>query len=171
MVSPLKPREIAAFLQSNQLLVRGVYEDGHVSPATKRTGRLVLEPPDGIEFIGDGKVKILMKEYPEENIVAFGEHLGKKANIPAKGDLFTIDEESEDLDGEKSERFHHIVSKLLFVSKRETIVTPYTSLRTYSNPVNHVTHSKIIICHSKATIAYLLILKPKIRPTNVHRRF
>ena len=37
MVSPLKPREIAAFLQSNQLLVRGVYEDGHVAPATKRT--------------------------------------------------------------------------------------------------------------------------------------
>ena len=85
---------------------------------TKRRGKNHVFVGMDIEFMGEGKVKILMKEYLEESIVAFGEDLGKKANTPAKGDLFTIDEESEDLDADKSERFHHIVSKLLFVSKR-----------------------------------------------------
>ena len=51
MVSPLKPREIAAFLQSNQLLVRGVYEDGHVAPATKRT---VMAAALGCADVGAG---------------------------------------------------------------------------------------------------------------------
>lgn len=59
-----------------------------------------------------------MKEYLEESIVSFGKDLGKKATTPAKGGLFKIDETSEGLEEDKSERFHHIVSKLLFVSKR-----------------------------------------------------
>ena len=71
-----------------------------------------------IEFVGGGKVKILIKDYLEESIVSFGEDLGKKATIPAKSNLLKVDEISKGLHEEKSERFHYIVSKLLFVSKR-----------------------------------------------------
>ena len=66
-----------------------------------------------IEFSDSGKVNMLMKEYLDESIVSFGEYLGKKTNTPAKGDLLKIDEASNDLDEDKSERFHHTVSKLL----------------------------------------------------------
>ena len=96
--------------------------EGKFGTMTKRRGKKHVFIGMGIEFIGDGKVNTLMKEYLEESIVDFGEDLGKKANTPAKGNLFTIDEDSEDLDGEKSERFHHIVLKLLFVSKRARLV-------------------------------------------------
>ena len=41
-----------------------------------------------------------------------------RANTPAKGDLFKIDMPSKALNEDKSEIFHRIVSKLLFVSKR-----------------------------------------------------
>ena len=92
--------------------------EGKFGTMTKRRGKNHEFVGMGIMFIEDGKVEILMKEYLEESIMAFGEDIGKKVNTSVKGDLFTIDEESEDLDDEKSERFHHIVSKLLFVSKR-----------------------------------------------------
>ena len=48
----------------------------------------------------------------------FGEDLGKNTTTPVKSDLFKVDETSKGLDEEKSERFHHIMSKLLLVSKR-----------------------------------------------------
>ena len=71
-----------------------------------------------IELIDNGRVKILMKEYLEESIGSFGEDMGKKANIPAKGGLFKTDETSKDLNEDNSEIFYHIASKLLFVTKR-----------------------------------------------------
>lgn len=43
-----------------------------------------------LEFTNDGKVKILMKEYIEECMVAFGEELKKGVNTPAKHDLFSV---------------------------------------------------------------------------------
>ena len=74
-----------------------------------------------ITFRGDKKVEIIMMEYIHESITAFGEDIGKGATTPAKGDLFQVDENSEQLNEEKSIKFHHIVSKLLYVSKRARI--------------------------------------------------
>ena len=85
---------------------------------TNRRGKKHTFVGMDIEFLGGGKVKILMKEYLEESIVSFGEDLYKKTTTPAKSDLFKIDEMSKRLDKDTSERFHHIVSKLLFVYKR-----------------------------------------------------
>lgn len=68
----------------------------------------------------DGKLEIRMEEYVEECIEVFNEDLNKSAKTPAKHDLFEQDppELASQLDNEMSERFHHIVSKLLYVSKR-----------------------------------------------------
>ena len=61
-----------------------------------------------------------MQEYAEENILAFGEEITAKAPTPAKSKLFVVNE-SELLNEDKSERFHYIVAKLLYVSKRARV--------------------------------------------------
>jgi len=40
------------------------------------------------------------------------------APTPAKKDLFTVDDGSDQLDKQQGENFHSIVAKLLYVSKR-----------------------------------------------------
>ena len=44
--------------------------------------------------------------------------IDRRAKTPAKHDLFYVDNKSEILSKEKAEVFHHIVAKLLYVSKR-----------------------------------------------------
>ena len=61
-----------------------------------------------------------MTPYLKESIEAFGEIIDKGASTPAKENLFEINE-SKELDEDKSERFHHVVSKLLYISKRARI--------------------------------------------------
>ena len=77
----------------------------------------------GMDFLltEDRKLSITMRDYVEECIEAFKEAGGVlegKANSPAKNGLFIVSEEAEDLDEKEAEYFHHIVAKLLYVSKR-----------------------------------------------------
>jgi hypothetical protein len=66
----------------------------------------------------DGTVTILMKEYLKEAIANSGMDASKVAPTPARKDLFTVDDGSEQLDKRQGEIFHSIVAKLLYVSKR-----------------------------------------------------
>jgi len=66
----------------------------------------------------DGTVTILMKEYLKEAIADSGMDASKVAPTPAKKDLFTVDDGSEQLDKRQGKSFHSIVAKLLYVSKR-----------------------------------------------------
>jgi len=66
----------------------------------------------------DGTVTILMKEYLKEAIADSGMDASKVVPTPAKKDLFTVDDGSEQLDKRQGEIFHSIVAKLLYVSKR-----------------------------------------------------
>jgi hypothetical protein len=66
----------------------------------------------------DGTVTILMKEYLKEAIADSGMDASKVVPTPAKKDLFTVDDGSEQLDKQQGDIFHSIVAKLLFVSKR-----------------------------------------------------
>ena len=61
-----------------------------------------------------------MKDYIKECFEAFGELLGKAANTPAKSTLFEVNG-SVELNEERMETFHHIVAKLLYVSKRARV--------------------------------------------------
>ena len=69
-----------------------------------------------IEMKDGGTVKLLMDDYITECIKTFGEKLGKCPPTPASGKLFEVGE-SPELNDKQSEVFHHIVAKLLFVSK------------------------------------------------------
>ena len=65
----------------------------------------------------DGTVKLLMDSYITECVETFGGKIGKCQPTPASGKLFEVGE-SPELNDKQSEVFHHIVAKLLFVSKR-----------------------------------------------------
>ena len=71
-----------------------------------------------VEFMDNGTVKILMKEYISECVEAFGEQIDEKTNTPGKHNLFEIKEASPPLTEDKMKTFHHIAAKLLYVSKR-----------------------------------------------------
>jgi hypothetical protein len=74
----------------------------------------------GIDFemMDDNRVKITMIEYLKKSIDAYEEEINKYAATPAKGKLFEVDSTSKPLDEKRADIFHHIVSKLLYVSKR-----------------------------------------------------
>ena len=99
-----------------------------INDLEKRFGKMSVQRGKDHVFIGmnfsitdQNKIEIQMKEYIKESIESFeelGEKLESSATIPAKQNLFDIDDESEELDEEKAEIFHHIVSKLLYVTKK-----------------------------------------------------
>jgi hypothetical protein len=74
-----------------------------------------------ITFHDDGTVSVNMKDYIMEAIAAFGEDITRTAATPAKKDCFEINDKSEALTNERSEVFHSIVAKLLYVSKRSRL--------------------------------------------------
>ena len=79
-----------------------------------------------IKFINKGRVIILMKDYLTERIEVFEtprKNIINSVNTPAKKDLFNRDdnENLKALDEEKADTSHHIVSKLLYISKRERV--------------------------------------------------
>jgi len=71
-----------------------------------------------IDFLGNGTVKIGMKSYIEDAIVAFGEDVSKEVMTPAQRDIFDVDSSSVRLLQDKSDLFHTVVAKLLYISKR-----------------------------------------------------
>ena len=71
-----------------------------------------------IRFNDDGTASIRMKEYVQEAISEFSEPITKSATSPSRRDLFEIDEKSVALERARSETFHSVAAKLLFVSHR-----------------------------------------------------
>jgi hypothetical protein len=59
-----------------------------------------------------------MASYVEDAIKQFPEAISKPASTPANKNLFTIDKDSPVLSQAKTEIFHSIVAKLLYITKR-----------------------------------------------------
>ena len=68
--------------------------------------------------IKNGIVHISMKWYLEEAIKAYGEPINSAAKTPATRTLLEIDQESPLLSKLQAEIFHHIVAKILHVTKK-----------------------------------------------------
>jgi len=77
----------------------------------------------------DGIVTILTKKYLKEAIVDSGMDASKVAPTPAKKDLFTVDDGSEQLDKRQGEIFHSIVAKFLYVSKNAHLAIAFLCTR------------------------------------------
>lgn len=74
----------------------------------------------GMEFVfkDDKTVSIDMSSYLHECFKDFGEKLGVNAPSPAGRNLFLIDKTAAPLERSKSELFHSLVAKLLYISQR-----------------------------------------------------
>ena len=71
-----------------------------------------------ITYTEKGTAEISMRQYLEEAIADSGLSVKRKANTPARKDLFDVDETAQRLTGERAERFHSVAAKLLYVSIR-----------------------------------------------------
>jgi hypothetical protein len=71
-----------------------------------------------IIYNDDNTVSICMEQYLTEAIEDFPEDIDRVVISPAALHLFDVDEDCKKLEEKKREIFHHIVAKLLFVSKR-----------------------------------------------------
>jgi len=76
----------------------------------------------GIQFeLKDNRVHINMKEYLQECIDSYGESIMCNATTPATKQLMEVNENSEKLEEFRKDKFHHIVAKLLHISKRSRL--------------------------------------------------
>jgi hypothetical protein len=71
-----------------------------------------------IEFMGNGEVQILMKDYIQEAIDMFPEDCTGVVSTPAANHLFKVNPTGTRLSEDRRKLLHSITAKLLFVSKR-----------------------------------------------------
>jgi hypothetical protein len=71
-----------------------------------------------IMSLSNQPVRINMRDYIHEAIVAFGEDVSLRATTPAKSNLFDVKSENTRLPTSQSDLFHSIVTKLSYVAKR-----------------------------------------------------
>ena len=129
-------------------------------------GKMTVKRGKAHKFVGmnfdlqeDGRLKILMREYLEECINSFnemGDEIKTTIGSPAGHDLFKVDEGMNRLDTEKSEMLHHIVAKLLFVSKRARLDIEPTISFLYTRVIKS-THEdwlklRRLLCYLKGTL-------------------
>ena len=71
-----------------------------------------------ITYTDEGTAKITMRQYLEEAILESGLTIKRKANTPARKDLFDVNDAARRISGDRAERFHSVVCKLLYVAIR-----------------------------------------------------
>ena len=70
-----------------------------------------------LEIMPDKRIKISMKDHVEEALEMFGEAITGTVSTPHTKRLFDVTPAKE-LDSNRSEIFHSVVAKLLFIMKR-----------------------------------------------------
>ena len=91
----------------------------------KEVGKITVTTGDEHKFLGmnikfnkNGTVTIDMQDYVKETLTDFPEKLRRTAASPARPDLFYVDNASLLLTQERSDIFHSIVMKLMWISQR-----------------------------------------------------
>jgi len=108
-----------------------------INEIKKYFGELTVESGNAFNFLGmnikirnDKKIEIKMKNQIEEALDWFGENINEKPANPANKNLLNTDSNALELNQEKSDVFHSIVAKILYLCKRarpdiETAVSSY----------------------------------------------
>lgn len=92
---------------------------GKEAPLTVTRGKVHEYLGMTIDYSVEGKVKFSMKDYMSGLITEAPAELTKReASTPAANHLFEINDNATKLDKDKSEMFHHLTAKLLYLSKR-----------------------------------------------------
>ena len=91
----------------------------------KHFGKLVITRGKTFNFLGmkikitkDKTIEMSMKDQIEEAFEMFGEKLEGSVSSPATKKLNTVDPKATQLNNKKSDIFHSVVAKLLFIVKR-----------------------------------------------------
>jgi hypothetical protein len=99
-----------------------------INKIEKTLGKMTTTRGKSHEFLGmnitykdDGTAEIDMSRYTAESIEEFMDDVIATSTTPAMRDLFDIDDNSPRLNKARSENFHSIVAKLLYISKRARI--------------------------------------------------
>ena len=91
----------------------------------KQVGKITITTGDEHTFLGmnikfnkNGTVTIDMQDYVKETLTDFPDKLRNKVASPARPDLFFVKNASPRLNQERSDIFHSIVMKLMWISQR-----------------------------------------------------
>jgi hypothetical protein len=87
-------------------------------PMTVTRGRNHVFLGMEIKFLDEGKLSIGMTEYVKDAIEDFQDDVSRSAVTPANKNIFEINDTAPLLTKERSDRFHRVVAKLLYVSHR-----------------------------------------------------
>ena len=91
----------------------------------KHFGKLTVSTPNEFDFLGmdiklrsDRKVQIKMEKQIQEALDWFGEKITESPVTPANKNLFVVSNKARELNKERSDTFHSVVAKLLYIAKR-----------------------------------------------------
>jgi hypothetical protein len=96
------------------------YRDGRIAPS-KRPGKVHKYLGMTLDYTFRGQVKITMFDYIEEILNAFYKAEPKGAGTKSSAapeNLFTVNEDCEKLQPDKTVAFHNLVAKTLYATKR-----------------------------------------------------
>ena len=117
------------------------------------------------KYHGIKKVKIDIKEKFLKSIEEFGENLDENLTTSAFSHLFIFNEQSEQIYGEKSEIFHLVMVKILYIMK---IARPYLETeisflcrRVSKSDVDDCKNLKRVVFWVKETIDDMVIIRAK----------
>ena len=108
------------FIEVLRLEYESIFEDGSGQMTVSR-GKVHTYLGMTLDFTTPGQCKISMFDYVEEILDEFDKAEPKGAGTKisaAPADLYKIDEDCKKLGDVKHERFHHLVAKTLFATKR-----------------------------------------------------
>jgi len=71
-----------------------------------------------IDYMAKGKVKILMYDYIDKMLTELPSDMNGVSTTPATLHLFNMDDGAQKLDKDRAQLFHHLVAKLLYLSRR-----------------------------------------------------
>ena len=71
-----------------------------------------------MDYTVKGKVKISMYDYIDKMLTELPSYMNGVSTTPAAFNLFNVDDGVEKLDENKAQLFHHLVAKLLYLSRR-----------------------------------------------------
>jgi len=69
-----------------------------------------------IDYTVKGKVKISMYDYIDKMLAELPSDMNGVSTTPAALHLFNVDDSAEKLDEDNAQLFHHLVTKLLYLS-------------------------------------------------------
>jgi len=91
---------------------------GQESPLETSQGKTIDYLGMCIDYTVKGKVKISMYEYIDKMLAELPSDMNRVSTTPAALHLFNVDDSARKLDKDGAQLFHHLVAKLLYLSRR-----------------------------------------------------